>query len=103
MDRKAFLATKPALRCPTGRPPYPRFGGRPPQLERWILARDEYGRRRVDDADDWVRHEIRLALEHGKTVMPLLAPESSSDDVIERAIRDETGSDRRGSHPVSSR
>jgi hypothetical protein len=38
----------------------------------WILARDEYGRRRIDDADDWVRHEIQLALERGKTVMPLL-------------------------------
>jgi hypothetical protein len=38
----------------------------------WILARDEYGRRRIDDADDWVRHELQLALEHRKTLMPLL-------------------------------
>jgi hypothetical protein len=38
----------------------------------WILARDEYGRRRIDDADDWVRHELQLALERGKTLMPLL-------------------------------
>jgi TIR domain len=38
----------------------------------WILARDEYGRRRIDDDDDWVRREIQAAIEHGKTVMPLL-------------------------------
>jgi hypothetical protein len=38
----------------------------------WILARDEYGRRRIDEADDWVRREIRLALEHNKTLVPLL-------------------------------
>lgn len=38
----------------------------------WLLARDEYGRRRVDDPDDWVRREIQLGLEHGKTIVPLL-------------------------------
>ena len=38
----------------------------------WILARDEYGRRRIDEPGDWVRREIRLALEHGKRLVPLL-------------------------------
>jgi hypothetical protein len=38
----------------------------------WILARDEFGRRRIDDPDDWVRREIELVIELGKTVMPLL-------------------------------
>ena len=38
----------------------------------WILARDEWGQRRIDDPEDWVRREIELALEHGKTIMPLL-------------------------------
>jgi hypothetical protein len=38
----------------------------------WILARDEYGRRRIDDAEDWVRRELELGLERGKTIIPLL-------------------------------
>jgi hypothetical protein len=38
----------------------------------WLFARDEYGRRRIDDPNDWVRQEIRFGLEHGKTIMPLL-------------------------------
>ena len=38
----------------------------------WILARDEDGRRRIDDAEDWVRRELELGLERGKTIIPLL-------------------------------
>jgi TIR domain len=38
----------------------------------WLFARDEYGRRRIDDPNDWVRQEIQFGLEHGKTIMPLL-------------------------------
>lgn len=38
----------------------------------WILARDEYGRRRIDDPADWVRREVELALGHEKRVLPLL-------------------------------
>ena len=38
----------------------------------WLVARGEYGRRRVDDPNDWVRQEIQLGLEHGKMIMPLL-------------------------------
>jgi len=38
----------------------------------WMFARDEYGRRRIDDPDDWVRREIQLGLERGKRLMPLL-------------------------------
>lgn len=38
----------------------------------WILARDEYGRRRIDDPQDWVRRELELALGHDRTTMPLL-------------------------------
>jgi hypothetical protein len=32
----------------------------------WILARDEYGKRRIDDPSDWVRHEVQLALAQGR-------------------------------------
>jgi TIR domain-containing protein len=43
----------------------------------WLTAQDEYGRRRLDDPDDWVRQEIQLGLELGKTIMPLLVRHSS--------------------------
>ena len=38
----------------------------------WILARDEWGKRRIDDPDDWVRREIELSLVGGKVLVPLL-------------------------------
>jgi hypothetical protein len=38
----------------------------------WILARDEYGRRRIDDPRDWVRNEIQFAIEAQKRLVPLL-------------------------------
>jgi TIR domain len=43
----------------------------------WLFARDEYGRRRIDDPGDWVRQEIQLGLEHGRTIMPLLVRHAS--------------------------
>ncbi|GAB6902174.1 toll/interleukin-1 receptor domain-containing protein [Kineosporia succinea] len=38
---------------------------------RW-LEPGEDGRRRIDDPDDWVRREIRLALESGLLIVPVL-------------------------------
>lgn len=38
----------------------------------WLTAADQYGRRRIDMADDWVRTEILHALESGKPIVPLL-------------------------------
>jgi hypothetical protein len=38
----------------------------------WLTAADEYGRRRLDDAEDWVRQEIGTALERDKVVIPVL-------------------------------
>ena len=38
----------------------------------WLRAADEFGRRRLDTPDDWVRLEIESALDAGKTVIPLL-------------------------------
>ena len=36
----------------------------------WLDARDENGRRRLDDPDDFVRHEIESALAEGVVVVP---------------------------------
>lgn len=35
----------------------------------WLMARDQHGRRRIDQADDWVRQEIELARD--RTVIPI--------------------------------
>jgi len=37
----------------------------------WLNARDDQGRRRIDDPDDLVRKEILLALSLGKPVIPV--------------------------------
>jgi len=39
---------------------------------RWLDINDEYGRRRLDSPEDWVRIEIASALESGKRVIPVL-------------------------------
>lgn len=39
---------------------------------RWLDAVDAEGRRRLEDPGDFVRQEIRLALEQGKRVIPVL-------------------------------
>lgn len=39
---------------------------------RWVSAADEYGSRRLEDKDDYVRREIRIALEHDVRVVPVL-------------------------------
>jgi len=48
----------------------------------WLRIADNDGRRRLDKEDDWVRNEIRYALENGVTLLPLLlsktAPMSAS-------------------------
>ena len=38
----------------------------------WATLADEQGRRRLDDPDDWVRFEIRAALERRVRVIPVL-------------------------------
>lgn len=40
--------------------------------EKWLTLSHESGRRRIDDVNDWVRVEIRTALESGITIIPLL-------------------------------
>jgi len=38
----------------------------------WVRITDEYGRRRLDREDDWVRNEIRHALDRKIPVLPVL-------------------------------
>jgi hypothetical protein len=38
----------------------------------WLDARDDSGRRRLNQAQDWVRQEIASALKHRKVVVPVL-------------------------------
>jgi hypothetical protein len=40
---------------------------------RWVTIADEKGRRRIEDRGDYVRFEIRTALERGVRVIPVLA------------------------------
>jgi hypothetical protein len=40
--------------------------------KRWLEARDDTGRRRIDDSRDFVRMEIATALERGARVIPVL-------------------------------
>lgn len=39
---------------------------------RWLTAANEYGQRRLDDADDWVRREIAETVSANKPIIPLL-------------------------------
>jgi pterin-4a-carbinolamine dehydratase len=38
----------------------------------WLSISDEFGRRRIDLPDDWVRREIETSLRNGKRILPLL-------------------------------
>lgn len=38
----------------------------------WVTAQGEWGRRRIDQPDDWVRREIEIALGSGKPTLPVL-------------------------------
>lgn len=37
----------------------------------WLAAKDAFSRRRIDQADDWVRREIETALRNGTTIVPV--------------------------------
>jgi pterin-4a-carbinolamine dehydratase len=40
----------------------------------WLKAADEYGRRRLDMPEDWVRNELLGAINSGKPLVPVLLP-----------------------------
>lgn len=43
----------------------------------WLRVADEYGRRRLDIEDDWVRSEVQHAVTHEIKVVPLLLSKAS--------------------------
>ena len=40
--------------------------------EKWLMSHDRFGRRRLDLEGDWVRQEVRSALEQKKQIYPVL-------------------------------
>ncbi len=47
---------------------------------RWLTTADQYGQRRLDKADDWVRTEVGAALTRGTHVIPVLVDGASLPD-----------------------
>ena len=48
--------------------------------ESWLSAADAQGRRRIDNPDDFVRMELKLALEMGARVIPVLLDDARMPD-----------------------
>jgi hypothetical protein len=46
----------------------------------WLRVQDEYGRRRLDRNNDWVRREIRDGLERRRRVIPVLIDDADMPD-----------------------
>ena len=44
----------------------------------WLFARDQYGRRRIDDDDDWVRNEILAAMQTPIPIIPIVLDEEKN-------------------------
>jgi pterin-4a-carbinolamine dehydratase len=43
----------------------------------WLTAANQYGQRRLDDENDWVRNELSYALTHQKPIIPILVADGS--------------------------
>jgi len=49
--------------------------------EGWLRVQDKYGRRRLDQADDWIRSEIRIGLQQENCrVIPVLVDDAELPD-----------------------
>lgn len=49
----------------------------------WLTVCDTYGRRRLDNPDDWIRQEIRAALIRDIRVIPVLVDEAQMPTVVD--------------------
>lgn len=52
----------------------------------WLDACDVYGRRRLENSDDWIRQEIRVALSRGIRVIPVLVDGASMPTVFDLPV-----------------
>ena len=57
---------------------------------KWLKVSDEWGLRRIDEENDWVRNEIEQALSRNKVVIPVLVNEARIPpaDKLPRSISD---------------
>lgn len=55
----------------------------------WLSCSSSDGRRRIDDENDWVRREVKTALESQKTIIPILVggAEMPSEDQLPDDIK----------------
>jgi len=68
----------------------------------WLDARDAQGRRRLDDANDWVRLEVEAALQGSRLVVPVLVQGATLP--VEAALPESMRAlARRNAHEVSAR
>lgn len=44
---------------------------------RWLLHQDDYGRRKLDNTEDWVRREVERGLDRGIPVVPVLVDDAA--------------------------
>ncbi|HAB19746.1 MAG TPA: toll/interleukin-1 receptor domain-containing protein [Verrucomicrobiota bacterium] len=70
----------------------------------WLHAEDKYGRRRIDQPDDWVRHEIRFGLRHCRVIPVLIDDAELPDDreALPEDIAELLGRQRRWLRQASS-
>jgi pterin-4a-carbinolamine dehydratase len=53
----------------------------------WLRSADEYGRRRLDNPEDWVRIELAAAINSGRPIIPILLGSSTTMPPVEALPR----------------
>jgi pterin-4a-carbinolamine dehydratase len=56
----------------------------------WVRSADEWGQRRIDQEDDWVKQEVALALKDNKTIIPILVRDARipPPDVLPEGLKE---------------